>query len=85
MHQYIYLDVEKHSLTPLEPLQPLLHILLVPLPLLLLLELHLLAKLLAFPFTTLLLRLGNARLLIEQPHPDAFHMRIALNVLSKVV
>jgi hypothetical protein len=71
--------------TPLQALQPLLHVLLPLLALALLLELHLLAELLALTLAALLLRASDPSLLVQQALPDALHVRIGLDHLREVV
>ena len=75
----------KAKLTPLERAQALFHILLALLALLELLDLHLLAELLALALAPLVLALLDSRLLIEQPLADALHVRVALDHLSEIV
>ena len=75
----------KAKLTPLERAQALFHILLALLALLELLDLHLLAELLALALAPLVLALLDSRLLVEQPLADALHVRVRLDHLRKVV
>ena len=75
----------KAKLTPLERAQALFHILLALLALLELLDLHLLAELLALALAPLVLALLDSRLLIEQPLADALHVRVRLDHLGEEV
>jgi len=71
--------------TAFEPLEPLLHVFFAALALLELLELHLLADLLAFALAPPRLALFDARALVEQTLSDAFHVRVRLDHLCEEV
>ena len=75
----------KAKLTPLERTQALFHILLALLALLELLDLHLLAELLALALAPLVLALLDSRLLVKQPLADALHVRVRLDHLREIV
>lgn len=73
------------ELTPLEALETLLHLLLALLALLDLVHLDLLAELLPLALFALLLGALDARALVEQPLPDALHVRVVLDHFREVV
>ena len=71
--------------TAFKSLEPFLHVLFAALALLELLELHLLANLLAFTLVPPRLALRDARALIEQTLADTLHMRVRLDHFCKEV
>jgi hypothetical protein len=71
--------------TAFESFEPILHVFFAALALLDLLELHLLANLLAFTLASPFLALCDARGLIEQTLSDALHMRVRLDHFGKKV